>query len=523
MSSVSQHFSEIETVTASGRHLAKLGPRPLTSAEACTGPLAARAMAGRESRAKMRESAMLASPLLRVLDLLALSAGLALLVVRTFLHGGSEAATFFTMNVSVRNLLLEIVLLCCWRALFWVTGIYQPRLTPNMRAALWRVPVSTLCCTVLLWLVIAGRHIEGSSLQSIVGFWLTITILMFGGRLALHAYTEWVRPALRSRRNVLICGTGLRARLLALELPTDPDYKYSLDGFVDSNPQPECTTLAPLLGSVDDLEAILMRQPIDEVLIALPVKSCFNEIEHIVRVCGHAGVQTQYSVDIFTTHVAKHRELEDGSRVTLQMVNSDHRLFLKSAFDFVVAGIGTLLLSPLLLLIAVLVKLDSPGPIFFTQERFGFNKRRFGMIKFRSMVVDAAARQAELEHLNEAGGPLFKMKRDPRITRIGAFLRRTSLDELPQLLNVLRGEMSLVGPRPLPTRDVARFSEAWLMRRFSVKPGITGLWQVSGRSDTDFAHAIKLDLSYIDRWSLAMDVKILARTFHAVLRTRGAY
>ena len=151
------------------------------------------------------------------------------------------------------------------------------------------------------------------------------------------------------------------------------------------------------------------------------------------------------------------------------------------------------------------------------------NKRRFGMIKFRSMVINAEAQLASLEHLNETSGPTFKMKRDPRVTRVGAFLRSTSLDELPQLINVVKGEMSLIGPRPLPMRDVQRFSEPWLMRRFSVKPGITGLWQVSGRSNTDFDDAIQLDLRYIDRWSPLLDLKILLQTLGAVVRRSGAY
>ena len=172
---------------------------------------------------------------------------------------------------------------------------------------------------------------------------------------------------------------------------------------------------------------------------------------------------------------------------------------------------------------AIGIKMGSKGPVFFVQRRFGLGKRMFGMIKFRSMVVDAEARQSDIEHMNENSGPIFKIRRDPRITRFGSILRRTSLDELPQLINVLLGDMSLVGPRPLPLRDVQLFSEPWLMRRFSVKPGITGLWQVSGRSNTDFSQAIKLDLRYIDHWSLLMDMEILLRTFSAVFRGDGAY
>ncbi len=522
MSSVSHRFSHVDP-TVAPRKRGRRGGRPLTASESCTGPLAARITAGAQARARARESVLLSSPMLRGLDLAALSLGLLLLVIHTFLHDSTSAAAFFTMRISVRNLVLEIILLACWRAVFWVLGLYQPQMTPDMRVAFWRVPMATAASTLLLWPAMTFRHVQHNTALGLLGFWLITTALLLASRVALYAYSEWIRPALRARRNVVICGTGLRARLLALELPTDRDYKYTLQGFIDSKPQPECTTLAPILGGVDDLEALLMHQPIDEVLIALPVKSCFEEIAEIVRVCGAAGVQTQYSLDVFTTEVAKHRAVENGSRVTLEMVRNDHRVHIKSIFDFVAALIGVLLLSPVLLLIALAIKLDSRGPVFFLQERYGFNKRRFRMIKFRSMSTDATARQAELEHLNETTGPMFKMRNDPRITRVGAFLRRTSMDELPQLFNVLRGEMSLVGPRPLPLRDVQRFSEAWLMRRFSVKPGITGLWQVSGRSDTDFAHAIRLDLRYIDRWSLMMDIKILFRTFSAVVRTRGAY
>jgi lipopolysaccharide/colanic/teichoic acid biosynthesis glycosyltransferase len=168
------------------------------------------------------------------------------------------------------------------------------------------------------------------------------------------------------------------------------------------------------------------------------------------------------------------------------------------------------------------VKLTSPGPVLFKQPRYGYNRRRFPMYKFRTMAIDAEQRMAELEHLNEATGPVFKMKKDPRLTRIGGFLRATSIDELPQLFNVLLGHMSLVGPRPLPVRDVVRFSEATLMRRFSVLPGMTGLWQVSGRSSLDFSEWITLDLKYIDNWSLLEDLRILLITVPVVLRGRGA-
>jgi lipopolysaccharide/colanic/teichoic acid biosynthesis glycosyltransferase len=181
-----------------------------------------------------------------------------------------------------------------------------------------------------------------------------------------------------------------------------------------------------------------------------------------------------------------------------------------------------IVLSPLFVLIALAIGLTSGMPVFFSQERYGRNKRRFKMHKFRTMVSNAEALQSELEHRNEVAGPVFKIKDDPRVTKLGRLLRRTSLDELPQLLNVLKGQMSLVGPRPLPLRDVSLFEEGWLMRRFCVAPGLTGLWQVNGRSHASFDQWVAHDLQYIDTWSLTLDIKILLRTVPAVLKGVGA-
>jgi lipopolysaccharide/colanic/teichoic acid biosynthesis glycosyltransferase len=181
-----------------------------------------------------------------------------------------------------------------------------------------------------------------------------------------------------------------------------------------------------------------------------------------------------------------------------------------------------LLLAPIMLLAVLAIKSTSPGPAIFSQERYGLNKRRFRMFKFRTMVVDAERQQADLERRNEADGPVFKIRSDPRVTRVGRLLRSTSIDELPQLWNVLCGHMSLVGPRPLPARDVIRFTRPADMRRFSVRPGLTCLWQVNGRSNVGFKEWIEMDLHYIDKWSLALDLVILARTIPAVLRGTGA-
>jgi exopolysaccharide biosynthesis polyprenyl glycosylphosphotransferase len=203
-------------------------------------------------------------------------------------------------------------------------------------------------------------------------------------------------------------------------------------------------------------------------------------------------------------------------------VSDDYRMLVKRALDILGASVALVIFSPVMLLAAVAVRLTSSGPVVFVQERYGLNKRRFKMFKFRTMVQNAEALQSQLEKNNEAQGPVFKIKNDPRVTSIGRFLRKTSIDELPQLFNVLRGEMSLVGPRPLPERDVSRFAESSLLRRFSVKPGLTCLWQISGRSNTQFDNWIRQDLQYIDQWSLGLDIAILLKTVPAVIKGRGA-
>jgi len=195
---------------------------------------------------------------------------------------------------------------------------------------------------------------------------------------------------------------------------------------------------------------------------------------------------------------------------------------LKRAFDLVVSGVLIVLAAPFWLVVALAVKLDSPGPVFYRDRRVGLGEREFGMFKFRSMRIGAAQSQGALETANEASGPLFKIKDDPRVTRVGHLLRRYSIDELPQMLNVLRGEMSLVGPRPLPLRDYVQLDD-WHRKRYLVLPGMTGLWQVSGRIDLSFDDLVRLDFYYLENWSIWLDISILAKTLPAVLARRGAY
>ena len=277
------------------------------------------------------------------------------------------------------------------------------------------------------------------------------------------------------------------------------------------------------LGPLSALENLLRRHPIDTVLIGLPIKSCYDQIQEVIRTTESMGVEANYLADVFHTSVVKRHAHGHRQHFTvLHVTHHDERRHIKRATDIAGAVFLLLAFSPLFLFAALGTRLSSRGPLFFVQKRYGKDRRLFRMYKFRTMIADAEKLQAALEHQNEVQGPAFKMRHDPRITRFGALLRRTSIDELPQLINVLRGEMSLVGPRPLPVRDVERFYESWLLRRFSVKPGLTCLWPVNGRSNTNFDFWIQQDLTYIDNWSLRLDLKILFRTVAVVLRGSGA-
>jgi exopolysaccharide biosynthesis polyprenyl glycosylphosphotransferase len=277
---------------------------------------------------------------------------------------------------------------------------------------------------------------------------------------------------------------------------------------------------------ISELEATLDQEPVDEVFVSLPSEQYAHLTETIIEVCEEQGIIVRVDAAMFSLKVATWRSVELGGKpiLTIQSGPSNEwHLITKRLIDIFGSALLLVVLAPISAIVALLIKLESRGPVFFTQVRIGFNKRRFGCFKFRTMTVGAHELQHTLEHLNEADGPVFKIKHDPRVTRIGRFLRRFSIDEFPQLFNVFKGDMSLVGPRPLPVRDFERINARWHKRRFSMKPGMTCLWQVNGRGDVGFDDWVEMDLEYIDKWSLALDTKILLRTIPAALRGTGAY
>jgi exopolysaccharide biosynthesis polyprenyl glycosylphosphotransferase len=322
----------------------------------------------------------------------------------------------------------------------------------------------------------------------------------------------------------VLVGTGQHIEQVAHALEAAPGTVSPIDvvGFISLTPRPDNGLRS--LGELGDLREVIEREQIDEVIIADPAFPQQQAVD-LVDQCHQRGVRVRIAPS--TMEILIHRaDFVPGEAVPLFELRSPvfegFDWFVKRSFDTIGSVLLLLLLSPLLALMALAVKLTSRGPMLYRSMRPGIGGVPFPCLKFRTMYADADAQQAELEGENEADGPLFKIRDDPRVTPVGRLLRRFSLDELPQLWNVARGEMSLVGPRPLPQRDYDRL-EDWHRKRNLVLPGITGLWQISGRSELDFDDLVRLDFLYLEHWSVSLDLSILVKTVPAVLMRRGAF
>ncbi|MEO8326721.1 MAG: sugar transferase, partial [Nitrospirota bacterium] len=359
-------------------------------------------------------------------------------------------------------------------------------------------------------------------------FWVVVTLLTCLSRVCLRIALRWVRRKGRNSRNVLIVGTNSRGTRFAHDIRTHPELGYRLIGFVDEQWEGLHQwehDMFPLVANLEGLPAFLRTFAVDEVFMTLPLRSYYEQASEIVAHCEKQGILVRFQGDLFSPKLAKPsvEQLEAHSTFTLKTgAIGDQAIFIKRMIDILIALPAFLLLFPFLGFVAVCIKMTSSGPVFFVQKRLGINKRPFNLYKFRSMVTNAEALLPGLEPFNEATGAAFKISDDPRVTRIGKFLRVTSIDELPQLFNVLKGDMSLVGPRPIQIRDFEAFYQDGHRRRFSVPPGLTCLWQVNGRSALSFEKWMELDLEYIDQWSLWLDWKILLKTIPVVLRRTGA-
>jgi exopolysaccharide biosynthesis polyprenyl glycosylphosphotransferase len=456
----------------------------------------------------------------RVLSLLALdfaSVALAIftaLILKEAVHGEVDVANSIH---GTKEFLPFAYLLTA--LLFQRSGLYAERALrpglPRIVGSLFQVAV-----VALIFAVVSGEHFSSYYL-----FWSSLVfaiVYVSSARAAYDRITEGVLKAAGYQRRALLVGRGKQIADVASALGDGPHAPTEVVGFLSPAPVP-ANGLRPL-GALTDLDRVLSGTRVDEVIIADPDFPKDDAVE-LVDQCHRRGVAVRLAPS--TMEILIHRaEFVPGQSLPLfelgPPVFEGIDFALKRAFDIVGASLLLVLLSPLLVAITLAVRLSSRGPILYHSTRRGIGQRPFACLKFRTMHTDAEQRQSDLEDLNEATGALFKIREDPRLTPIGRLLRRFSLDELPQLVNVLRGEMSLVGPRPLPERDYEML-EDWHRKRYLVLPGITGLWQVSGRSELDFDDLVHLDFIYLERWSLALDLTILLKTVPAVLTRRGAY
>lgn len=401
--------------------------------------------------------------------------------------------------------------------------------TRSIRKRTWRVLIDESVITTILLAAafVADWPVEKITMALFFGLNLILQmIFLMVIRLALAVLAAERKRSGRSqaRKQAIILGTGKQARTVADMILDSPEMETRIIGFMDYRRHNLWRYRdIPLIGHPDELAAIVATRQVDAVMIAVNSQD-LPLTQPVFEVAEQMGVTICLMSEIFHSRVARVRPGYINGIPTLiyrAVPECRYSLLAKAIIDRLGALVGIVLTAPVMLATALWIKLDSRGPVLFSQVRSGLNGKQFSILKFRTMGSDAESYKKDLRHLNEMSGPVFKIKEDPRVTRCGKFLRRFSIDELPQFFNVLRGEMSLVGPRPPLPKEVARY-DRWQHRKLSVKPGLTCLWQVSGRSNVDFEDWMKLDLQYIDNWSLWLDAKILARTVPAVLKSDGA-
>ncbi|MFY9269975.1 MAG: sugar transferase, partial [Candidatus Manganitrophaceae bacterium] len=421
---------------------------------------------------------------------------------------------------------LTYVILPLWSFLFYYFKLYESQRTKSFWKEAWKIAKVSFWGTLLLMAIVFAFKAEYVSRLFIIGFGVISFLFLFFERLLLRTMLRSARKRGYNYRNILVVGTGRRARELAEVLAQNKHWGLRLIGFVSDNPETKLEKVgkSPVLGLVFELPQMLQKYVVDELIFAVSRKR-LEELEELFLLCEEQGIRTRVAVNFFPHMIAK-VHLDDLYGIPLLTFSTtpynEGLLMAKRLFDLIIASVLLVVLLPIMALISLLIKMTSEGPIFFRQTRVGLNGRHFILYKFRSMLKNAEELKGDVQHLNEMDGPVFKIKDDPRTTWIGRLLRRTSLDEFPQLYNVLRGDMSIVGPRPPLPEEVEKY-ERWQRRRLSMKPGLTCLWQINGRNKiTDFKKWMELDLHYIDNWSLKLDFKIFIKTIFVVLAGRGA-
>ena len=422
----------------------------------------------------------------------------------------------------VRPVELAVGYASLWVVALWFMGLYRLRTHWTLRGEV----ISVLRATALVFgafMAVLYLFDLGNVSRLFVGMLLlaqpAVTVLSRG---VLRTLLERLRTSGRLGREMLVIGAGPDAEVFANTVEGHPELGLRVMGHLRGPHDATTDVSRPVIGGIDNIEDVLHSNVVDEVAVCLSPAD-WEYVEPATRICEEEGRIVRVSIQplggLLTGGMF---EQVVGVPIVTFLYGPDRviGMALKRLFDIVVSGAALIFLSPLMLAVAVYIRLTDGRPVLFGQQRVGLHGRLFTCLKFRTMVPDAEQRFPEIAHLSDMDGPAFKMTDDPRITPAGGRLRRTSLDELPQLWNVLRGDMSIVGPRPAPPREVDLYS-VWHRRRLSMRPGLTGLWQISARSDPDFDRRVTLDLDYIDRWSLWMDLKILVRTIPVVVAQNG--
>jgi exopolysaccharide biosynthesis polyprenyl glycosylphosphotransferase len=452
-----------------------------------------------------------------LLDIAGLALGIYFaLVIRQVIRGDGDILWSLLWREGPREWLDFIAPLTV--LVFAQAGLYRQR---ELRPGAGRILSSLIVVALIVLAFGIGTDYDFATSGLIPTAVVTSAIAIGLLRVAYDSATLELMRAVGVRRRVVLVGEGEGlARLRASLAAARGGLGYEFVGAVAT----EGAGGLRRLGSREELAAVLERVQPDEIILA-EAQLQEREVFEIVEQAHRQGIKVRLAPDTSQLLVQRGEYVPVPGVPLFELrppVLTGWEWALKRTFDIVTSALVAVLLLPLWLLIALAVKLDSRGPVFFVDRRIGVREQEFGMLKFRTMVAGAQELQAELEDVNEAEGALFKIKDDPRLTRVGRVLRRLSLDEFPQIANVLKGEMSLVGPRPLPIRDYELLEE-WHRSRYAVLPGMTGLWQISGRSGLDFDHLVRLDFTYIENWSIWLDVTIIARTIPAVLSGRGAY
>jgi len=471
-----------------------------------------------------RKRALLLPGLLLVtIDIVLINVGFAIAwYLRYRLELGREVAASDYLPIST-YFGIQAFLTACLLLIYRLNGVYGRR-----RRQGWADEVSGLTSGALVGaaiMIVAVFYLRPFGYSRLVFIYacVIITFLLATARVADRAWRGYLRRKGIGLQRVLVVGEGPLGRMIMQNIVAQPEVGYKIVGFVDDEPRQSLGRFE-YLGPIADIPQLAWRYQIDEVIIALPSASHLK-VNEILIACGRLNVRFRIVPDFYELSLNQVDVAEINGIPLIGLRDASLQgsgQVLKRVIDVVLAAAALVLVSPLLLVIAIAIKLDSPGPIIVRQVRIGRWGKPFDFFKFRSMRDRADQELVNLIERNEASGPVFKMRNDPRRTRVGRWLRRSSFDEIPQLLNVLRSEMSLVGPRPPFPWEVAKYAE-WHRRRLQVYPGITGLGQVSGRSDLPFDETALLDIWYIENWTLGLDLKIMLRTLPAVISGHGAY